>query len=52
MSMPSSFANQLLVALPTLADPGFARSVALICQHDDDGGQPQQTQRSLHNTLR
>ena len=30
-------ANRLLIALPTLADPHFARSVALICQHDDEG---------------
>ncbi|WP_269790384.1 YqgE/AlgH family protein [Stenotrophomonas sp. Iso1] len=30
-------ANHLLVALPSLADSLFARSVALICQHDDDG---------------
>ncbi|MGB3393589.1 MAG: YqgE/AlgH family protein [Stenotrophomonas sp.] len=30
-------ANHLLVALPSLADAHFARSVALICQHDDNG---------------
>ncbi len=30
-------ANQLLIALPALHDPHFARSVALICQHDDEG---------------
>lgn len=30
-------ANQLLIALPSLADSPFSRSVALICQHDDDG---------------
>ncbi len=30
-------ANQLLIALPALADSNFARSVALICQHDADG---------------
>ena len=29
--------NHLLVALPSLVDPLFARSVALICQHDDNG---------------
>lgn len=33
----SQFANQLLIALPALDDPNFARSVALICQHDGDG---------------
>jgi putative transcriptional regulator len=30
-------ASQLLIALPALADPTFARSVALICQHDGEG---------------
>ena len=34
---PASFSNQLLIALPALDDPNFSRSVALICQHDDDG---------------
>jgi len=36
--MPATFlANHLLVALPSLADPHFARSVVLLCQHDADG---------------
>ena len=30
-------ANQLLVALPSLADPHFARTVSLLCQHDANG---------------
>lgn len=34
---PTPLANQLLVALPSLAEPGFSKSVALICQHDEDG---------------
>ncbi|MCD9030755.1 YqgE/AlgH family protein [Luteimonas sp. Y-2-2-4F] len=34
---PTPLANQLLIALPALSDPHFARSVALICQHDADG---------------
>lgn len=29
--------NQLLIALPSLAQTNFSRSVALICQHDEDG---------------
>lgn len=38
MTVPlTSFANQLLIALPSLAAGGFSRSVVLICQHDDDG---------------
>jgi putative transcriptional regulator len=30
-------ANQVLIALPSLDDPNFSRTVALICQHDADG---------------
>lgn len=40
MSLPDSptpLANQLLIALPSLEEPSFSRSVALICQHDEDG---------------
>jgi putative transcriptional regulator len=29
--------NQLLVAMPSLADPNFAQSVTLICEHTDKG---------------
>ncbi len=35
LSLPLS--KHLLVALPSLADSTFARSVTLICQHDDNG---------------
>jgi putative transcriptional regulator len=35
--LSSPLANHLLVALPSLLDPPFARSVSLICQHDDNG---------------
>lgn len=34
----SSFTNQLLVAMPSLADPNFAQSVTLICEHSIDRG--------------
>ena len=34
---PTPLANQLLIALPSLLDPNFARAVVLICQHDADG---------------
>lgn len=34
---PTPLANQLLIALPSLDDPNFARAVTLICQHDDEG---------------
>ncbi|MDE2406945.1 MAG: YqgE/AlgH family protein [Xanthomonadaceae bacterium] len=38
MSEPAqNFGNHLLIALPSLHDPHFERSVTLICQHDADG---------------
>ena len=48
---PSSFANQLLIALPTLDDPHFARSVTLICQHDPDGAMGVVVNRASDYTL-
>ena len=35
--LSTSLAHHLLVALPSLTDPTFARTVALICQHDENG---------------
>jgi putative transcriptional regulator len=29
--------NQFLVAMPNMVDPNFARTVTLICQHDENG---------------
>ncbi|MEO7431092.1 MAG: YqgE/AlgH family protein [Dokdonella sp.] len=29
--------NQLLIAMPAMRDPNFARGVAFVCQHGDDG---------------
>ncbi len=29
--------NQFLIAMPSLADPNFERTVTLICQHDENG---------------
>lgn len=36
-AVPTSLTNHLLIALPALDDPHFARSVALVCQHDAQG---------------
>lgn len=36
-TQPTPLANQLLVALPSLADPNFERTVSLLCQHDAGG---------------
>jgi putative transcriptional regulator len=30
-------ANQLLIAMPSLADPNFSQTVALVCEHTDKG---------------
>ena len=48
---PTPLANQLLIALPALADSNFARSVALICQHDDDGAMGIVVNRASEYTL-
>ncbi len=46
-----NLANQLLIALPALADPNFARSVALICQHDAQGAMGVVVNRASEYTL-
>ena len=46
-----SFANQLLIALPALSDPNFARSVTLICQHDAEGAMGIVVNRNSEYTL-
>lgn len=37
MHESSSLVDHFLIAMPSLADPNFARGVTLICQHDDNG---------------
>ena len=51
MDAPGTLANQLLIALPTLADPHFSRSVALVCQHDADGAMGVVINRASEYTL-
>ena len=52
MSEPSlPLANHLLVALPMLDDPNFARSVTLVCQHDDNGAMGVVVNRASEYTL-
>lgn len=43
--------NQLLIALPAMDDPNFARSVALICQHDEEGAMGVVVNRASDYTL-
>ena len=49
--LPTNFSSQLLIALPALDDPNFARSVALICQHDSDGAMGVVVNRASEYTL-
>ena len=37
MQHAASLADHFLIAMPSLADPHFARGVTLICQHDEFG---------------
>ncbi|KAB2898486.1 MAG: YqgE/AlgH family protein [Xanthomonadales bacterium] len=37
MAASSPLANQLLIAMPGLRDPTFARGVTFLCQHGEDG---------------
>lgn len=50
-SESSPLSNQLLVALPALHDPHFARSVTLVCQHDGDGAMGVMINRASDYTL-
>ncbi len=50
-TVPTPLANQLLIALPSLADPNFSRTVALICQHDADGAMGVVVNRPSEYTL-
>ena len=34
---PQTLAGHFLIAMPSLAEPPFSRSVAFLCQHDEDG---------------
>lgn len=37
MNAPDFLGNRLLVAMPSMLDPNFARTVTLVCQHDAAG---------------
>jgi|SRR5690554_3450437 len=48
---PTPLAGQLLIALPALADPNFARTAVLVCQHDADGAMGVVVNRAAEYTL-
>jgi putative transcriptional regulator len=50
-TLANTLANQVLIALPALADPNFSRSVTLICQHDADGAMGVVVNRPSEYTL-
>ena len=37
MELTGSFNNQLLIAMPGMADPNFATTVTLVCEHNAEG---------------
>ena len=37
MGFDSALTNQLLIAMPGMADPNFSTTVTLICEHNDEG---------------
>ena len=47
----TTLGNRLLVALPSLHDPHFARTVAMVCQHDGEGAMGVVINRASEYTL-
>ncbi len=37
MDLNDSLSNQLLIAMPGMADPNFSTTVTLVCEHNSDG---------------
>jgi putative transcriptional regulator len=37
MDLNDSLSNQLLIAMPGMADPNFATTVTLVCEHNVEG---------------
>lgn len=37
MDLKDSLSNQLLIAMPGMADPNFSTTVTLVCEHNTDG---------------
>lgn len=51
MGFDGSLTNQLLIAMPGMADPNFSTTVTLICEHNDDGALGIVINRPLDLTL-
>lgn len=48
---PMNLTNQFLIAMPSLPDPNFSRTVALVCAHNEDGAMGLVINRPLGLTL-
>lgn len=51
MGFDDSLTNQLLIAMPGMADPNFSTTVTLICEHNDEGALGIVINRPLDLTL-
>ncbi len=51
MAEPTYLTNQFLIAMPSLADPNFSRTVTYVCSHDDSGALGIIINRPLELTL-
>jgi putative transcriptional regulator len=51
MGTHTSLANQFLIAMPSLADPNFSRTVTLLCEHTAEGALGVVINRTLGMTL-
>ena len=51
MHAPQFLAHHFLIAVPSLADPNFARGVTLVCQHDENGAMGLMVNRLSDYTL-
>ena len=49
--MSTNLTNQLLIAMPALADPNFLQTVSLICEHNEQGAMGIIINRPLEITL-
>ncbi|HKQ31405.1 MAG TPA: YqgE/AlgH family protein [Burkholderiales bacterium] len=52
MKSDISLANNLLIAMPTLADPNFSRTVTLLCEHSNEGAMGIMINRPTNLVLR
>ena len=52
MKSEISLANNLLIAMPTLADPNFSRTVTLLCEHSSEGAMGIMINRPTNLVLR